>query len=74
MKLVTSATWLARNWFLVTADYAAYAAAQRQIDALWADKRAWYGKAIRNTANMAWFSSDRAVREYGRDIWNVPVS
>jgi glycogen phosphorylase len=62
------------DWFMVTADYAAYAAAQRQVDALWADPRAWYGKTIRNTANVAWFSADRTIREYGRDIWNVPVS
>ena len=62
------------DWFLVTADYVAYAAAQRQIDALWANPRAWYGKTIRNTANVAWFSADRTIREYGRDIWNVPVS
>ena len=62
------------DWFLVTADYAAYVAAQRSIDALWQDKRAWYGKTIRNTANVAWFSADRAVREYARDIWGVPVA
>jgi starch phosphorylase len=59
---------------MVTADYAAYAAAQRQVDMLWADPKAWYGKTIRNTANVAWFSADRTIREYGRDIWNVPVS
>jgi starch phosphorylase len=29
--------------------------------------------SILNTANMAWFSSDRVIREYARDIWNVPV-
>jgi starch phosphorylase len=62
------------DWFMVTADYAAYAAAQRQVDALWTDPKAWYGKTIRNTANVAWFSADRTIREYGRDIWNVPVS
>jgi glycogen phosphorylase len=62
------------DWFLVTADYAAYAAAQRAVDALWSNPRAWYGKTIRNTANMAWFSADRTIREYARDIWNVPVS
>jgi starch phosphorylase len=26
-----------------------------------------------NTANMGWFSSDRAIREYARDIWNVRI-
>jgi starch phosphorylase len=61
------------DWFLVTADYAAYVAAQRQIDTLWQDKRAWYAKTIRNTANVAWFSSDRTISEYARDIWGVPT-
>ena len=62
------------DWFMVTADYGAYAAAQRQVDALWANPRSWYAKTIRNTANVAWFSADRTIREYGRDIWKVPVS
>jgi starch phosphorylase len=26
-----------------------------------------------NIANMAWFSSDRTISEYARDIWNVPI-
>jgi starch phosphorylase len=25
-----------------------------------------------NTANMGWFSSDRAIREYAEEIWDVP--
>jgi starch phosphorylase len=29
--------------------------------------------SILNVANMGWFSSDRAISEYARDIWNVPV-
>ena len=29
--------------------------------------------SIHDIAHMAWFSSDRAIREYGQDIWNVPV-
>ena len=62
------------DWFLVTADYAAYYDAQRSIDQLWGDKAAWYSKTIRNTANVAWFSADRTIGEYARDIWDVPVT
>ena len=63
----------ANDWFMVTADFAAYAAAQRHVDALWKDRAAWSAKTIRNTAHMGWFSSDRTIREYARDIWNVPT-
>jgi glucan phosphorylase len=27
-----------------------------------------------NIANMAWFSSDRAIGEYAQDVWRVPVT
>ncbi|MBZ0230507.1 MAG: glycogen/starch/alpha-glucan phosphorylase, partial [Bauldia sp.] len=62
------------DWFMVTADFAAYAAAQREVAAIWRDRAAWRAKAIRNTANIAWFSADRTIREYARDIWSVPVA
>ena len=62
------------DWFMVTADFATYVAAQRGLDGLWRDRAAWSAKAIRNTAHMGWFSSDRTIREYARDIWNVPTS
>ena len=38
------------------------------------DNKQWYAKTIRNTANMAWFSSDRTIREYANDIWDVPTN
>ncbi len=60
------------DWFMVAKDFAAYAAAQRQVDALWRRPSEWTAKAILNTANMGWFSSDRTIREYARDIWTVP--
>ena len=59
--------------FMVAADFDSYAARQRQVAALWHDKHAWWRASALNTANLAWFSSDRAVREYCEEVWNVPL-
>jgi glycogen phosphorylase len=59
------------DWFLVAADFDSYHAAQRSIDARWEDQAAWRASAIRNIANVGWFSSDRTIREYAKDIWGV---
>jgi starch phosphorylase len=60
-----------RDWFMVAADFDAYHAAQRRVDALWADESGWYSKTIRNTARVGWFSSDRTIRQYASEIWGV---
>ena len=59
--------------FMVTADFAAYRAAQQRIDALWRAPGYWGRAALLNIAGMGWFSSDRTISGYARDIWNVPV-
>ncbi|MVA58880.1 glycogen/starch/alpha-glucan phosphorylase [Agrobacterium vitis] len=59
------------DWFMVAADFDAYAAAQRQVDAVWTDQPLWQSKAIVNTARMGWFSSDRTIRQYTADIWRA---
>jgi starch phosphorylase len=59
------------DWFMVAADFDSYAAAQRAVDARWMDIAGWRASAIRNIANVGWFSSDRTIGEYARDIWNV---
>ncbi|PSJ61398.1 glycogen/starch/alpha-glucan phosphorylase [Pseudaminobacter soli (ex Li et al. 2025)] len=61
------------DWFMVAADFDAYAATQRQVDAVWGDSPDWNARAIRNVARMGWFSSDRTIRQYAREIWNVPA-
>ena len=58
--------------FMVATDFSSYAIAQRKIDALWGDRDEWMRKAMINTANMGWFSSDRTIREYADEIWNAP--
>ena len=54
---------------MVTADFDAYAAAQRAVEQTYAEPADWWRKAVLNTARMGWFSSDRTVRDYAREIW-----
>ncbi|MFA6264901.1 MAG: glycogen/starch/alpha-glucan phosphorylase [Pseudolabrys sp.] len=60
--------------YMVAVDFDAYWDAQRAIDRLWQSPADWWRVSILNTAHMAWFSSDRAIREYANDIWKVPVA
>jgi len=63
--------------FMLLADFRAYADAQARVDAAYRDPVRWARMAILNTARVGRFSSDRTIREYAREIWNlqpVPVS
>jgi starch phosphorylase len=59
--------------FLVCADFDDYYAKQRAIGELWRRQDDWWKAAILNTANVGWFSSDRSIREYASEVWNVPT-
>jgi glycogen phosphorylase len=59
------------DWFMLTDDFAEYAARQRKIDDDFQRKDEWATRVASNTARMGWFSSDRAIREYAADIWNI---
>jgi starch phosphorylase len=61
------------DWFMVARDFDAYAAAQREVDDIWNNPRKWYSMAIRNTAHVSFFSSDRTIRQYAEEIWGVPT-
>ena len=62
---------LHHDWFMVAADFDAYWQAQRRADAVWADPDDWMRRAVLNVAPMGWFSSDRTIRGYARDVWQV---
>jgi starch phosphorylase len=59
------------DWFMLAADFESYCMAQRAADGRWADRAAWRRSAIHNIANVGWFSSDRTIGEYAREIWGV---
>ena len=61
--------------YLVLADYRSYIDCHDQaIGPAWADEDHWTRMSILNTARSGFFSSDRTIRDYSRDIWHtVPV-
>jgi starch phosphorylase len=62
---------LGRDEYLSLADFAAYAACQRDVAEAYRDEDAWSRKAALNIARVGAFSSDRTVREYAREIWKI---
>ena len=62
------------DYFLVLADYEEYVKTQERVDELYRDQDEWNRKALLNTARVGKFSSDRTIREYAEEIWNVEVA
>jgi starch phosphorylase len=62
------------DYFMLAADFGDYLVRQREVGAAYRDKRRWFRSAALNTANVGWFSSDRAIRQYDRDIWHSKPS
>ncbi|RME17647.1 MAG: glycogen/starch/alpha-glucan phosphorylase [Alphaproteobacteria bacterium] len=59
------------DYFLVASDFADYQRAQADVDAMFRDRDEWARRAAINTARMGFFSSDRAIRGYMKDIWGA---
>jgi starch phosphorylase len=53
------------------ADLPSYIAVQEQAGAEFANPTAWTHKVILNVARIGIFSSDRTIRQYARDIWQI---
>ena len=66
---------LVHDEYLLFADYQPYVDCQYQVGEAYCDQQNWTRMAILNCARVGRFSSDRSIREYCRDIWNVqPVA
>lgn len=59
--------------FFVLADFQAYCAMQDTCEHIWQQSRLWTQKAWLNTARLGYFSSDRTIRDYVKDIWKLQV-
>jgi starch phosphorylase len=58
------------DYFMIAADFGDYLARQRDVGAAYRDKKRWFRSAVMNTANVGFFSSDRTIRSYDREIWH----
>ncbi len=53
------------------ADYRSYVDCQKAVSDLYKDQEKWHKRAVLNVARMGKFSSDRVIRQYANEIWNV---
>ena len=56
---------------MVLKDFASYTQAQTLVDKAYKDTSAFNKMALINTAKAGFFSSDRSVEEYAKNIWNL---
>ena len=57
--------------YMICADYGDYINAQEQVDIAYRDVERWTTMSILNTARSGFFSSDRTIDTYNRDIWKA---
>jgi starch phosphorylase len=62
------------DYYRHLADLTEYAYTHRSLDRCYADRETWTRKAICNVAASGKFSSDRTIREYAAQIWDLKVS
>ncbi|MDE5721631.1 MAG: glycogen/starch/alpha-glucan family phosphorylase [Clostridia bacterium] len=70
-SLTVGASWHKPDNYFVLHDLTGFVQTLLKINADSADKKAFAVKQLANTANSAQFSSDRTIKEYARDIWNI---
>ena len=62
---------LNKDWFMTLLDLEEYIRVKDQALAAYEDRRSWKQKMLVNIAKAGYFSSDRTIAEYDRDIWKL---
>ena len=60
-----------KDWFMTLLDFDSYKETKEKALAAYADRKAWAKMALVNIAKAGFFSSDRTIEEYNRDIWGL---
>lgn len=59
------------DYYQSFADFRSYVEAQKTVDKKYQDRDAWIASTIQNMVNMGFFSSDRTILEYAKNIWKI---
>ncbi len=62
---------LGKDWFMTFPDFEDYVATKEAMFGDYADRKAWAKKMLVNISKAGFFSSDRTIAEYDRDIWKT---
>ena len=62
---------LNKDWFMTLLDLEEYIAVKDKVFADYEDRESWKKKMLVNIAKAGFFSSDRTIEEYNRDIWKL---
>ena len=62
---------IGKDWFMTLLDFDSYKETKERALQAWTDRKVWAKKALVNIAKAGFFSSDRTIEEYNRDIWHL---
>ncbi len=60
-----------KDWFMTFPDFKDYVKTKEQAFKDYEDRKSWAKKMLINISKAGYFSSDRTIEEYNRDIWNL---
>ena len=62
---------ISKDWFMTLLDFDSYKEKKEEALRAYADQKTWAKKTLVNIAKAGYFSSDRTIEEYNRDIWHL---
>ena len=62
---------ISKDWFMTLIDLAEYIDKKEEVYAAYEDQDAWNKKVVYNIAEAGFFSSDRTIEQYDKDIWHT---